>query len=84
MSVEWSGTDLVILPGDLGKVLGLGAVLLHVLHAGVTEHLRKTARQGREAIARDQTRYAGATEERCCAHLRSKRRVRHATSLGDH
>lgn len=33
----------MVLPGDLGKVFGLGAVLVHVLHAGVTEHLHGTA-----------------------------------------
>ena len=30
----------VVLLGDLGEVLGLGAVLPHVLPAGVAEHLR--------------------------------------------
>jgi len=30
---------LVVLPGDFAKVLGLGAVLLHVLLASVSEDL---------------------------------------------
>ncbi|KAK1841186.1 hypothetical protein CCHR01_16172 [Colletotrichum chrysophilum] len=39
LGVGVAGGVLVVDAGDLGKVLGLGAVLLHVLAAGVAEHL---------------------------------------------
>lgn len=39
----------VVLLGDLGEVLELGAVLLHMLAAGVAEHLRR-GRARRELV----------------------------------
>ena len=42
---------LVVLPADPGEVVGLGAIALHVLAAGVAEHLRR-GRRGLAARAR--------------------------------